>query len=155
MRLIGIMVAASAGLMILNGCAHYKFSGKTTSFAVDKISPNIITVTFCGNAYMSQKEVEKYALQRASVEALSKGCPYFVVVKKEDNSKICALSSGIHRDDSHESPPLKYSGYLPSTEFVEPNVTLTIQCIFQGEEVPENAINAEQFLSENFPGMQN
>jgi len=148
------IIVLTAVLIILYGCTSYELSGKTKRTMVDKISADTIMVTFCGNAYMGQDEVEKYALQRASTEALSKGCPHFVVVKKEDNSKICALSSrkqGIHSYDVTALAENPENLDLP--EFVEPNVTLTIQCISKGEKIPENAINAEEFLNENFPGI--
>jgi len=139
-------------ILLMNGCSSYQLSSSKKEAIVDKISPNAVTVTFCGNAYMNQKEVEKYALQRASVEALSKGCSHFVIVNKEDKSKICSLSSGMGKKHIYSSSS-KGSGSLSSSDFVEPNVTLTIRCVPRGEKIPENAINAEQFLNENFPGM--
>jgi len=120
---------------------------------VDKISPNNITVTFCGNAYMSQKEVEKYALQRASSETLSKGCSHFVILNKEDKSKICSLASGMNQNNSYSPPDVSGSGNSALSELVEPNVTLTIRCIAKGEEIPDSAIDAEKFLNDNFPGL--
>jgi len=150
------IVALFLGLIILNGCANYQLSGKTKKTVVDKISPNTVIVTFCGNAYMNQEEVEKYALQRASVEALSKGCLYFVVVKREDNSKMCALSSRRNKVHSYDVAPIDKSGNLDFPEFVEPNIALTIQCVSEEEgKNLESAINAEEFLSKNFPGMNN
>lgn len=142
-------------LIILQGCSSLQLSGTRKKEIVDKISPNIIKVTFCGNAYMDQKEVERYAFQRASSEALAKGCSHFVVLNKEDQSKICALNSGMYKNSPGNYPPSNDSGDLVSSEFIEPNVTLTIQCIRKGEEIPENAIDAEKFLRENFPGMSN
>jgi len=143
------------GLIFLSGCSGFQLSSERKEVMVDKISPNTVTVTFCGNAYMNQKDVEKYALQRAAREALSKGCPYFVVINKEDRSKVCALSSGMNKGSLYDAPPVKNSGYLVSSDFVEPNVILTIQCVRKGEKIPENAINAEAFLKENFPGLGN
>ncbi len=142
------------GLLFLSGCSGFQLSSEGKKVIVDKTSPNTITVTFCGNAYMDQKEVEKYALQRASREALSKGCSYFVIVNKEDKSKFCTLSSGMNKKNAYNAPPIKDSGYLISSEFVEPNVTLTIRCISKNEKIPADAIDAAKFLRENFPGLE-
>ena len=147
------IVVLVLGLIMLQGCSEFQLSSEKKEVIVDKISPNTITLTFCGNAYMNQKEVEKYALQRASSEALSKGYAYFVIVNKEDKSKFCTLSSGMNKKSPDNAPPIKNSGYLTASEFVEPNVTLTIRCMKKGEKTPENAIDAEEFLNENFPGM--
>lgn len=147
-------IAASLLLVILSGCASYQLSSEKKSTIVDKISPNVITVTFCGNAYMSQEEVERYTLQRASSEALAKGCSHFVILNKEDKSKICAVNSGMDKNGSYDSPAAQKPDSLTPPVFVEPNATLTIQCIRRGEEIPEGAINAEEFLNKNFPGLK-
>jgi hypothetical protein len=145
MTLTKTIVAASALLLLsMSGCSTYQLSGHAKEVSVDKISPNTITVSFCGNAFMSQKEVEKYAFQRASVETLAKGYSHFVVVKKNDNSRMCPLSSGKETN---------YSGNFTPSDFVEPNVTLTIRCLSRTEKIPEDAIDASQFLEQNFPGM--
>jgi len=149
MKKIVVLVLA---LITLNGCSDFQLSSTKTEAIVSSISPNIVTVTFCGNAYMTQKEVEKYALQRASREVLSKGCAYFMIVKKNDKSKICTLNSGMN---NYNAPTARNAGYSVPSEFVEPNVTLTVQCIPKGEKIPKNAIDAEKFLHDNFPGLEN
>lgn len=151
MKRIVVLVSV---LIILQGCSGFKMSSARKEVIIDKISPNTVTVTFCGNAYMNQKEVERYALQRASSEALSKGCSHFVIVNKEDKSKICALGSDMDKMHLYDVPSIKNPEPLDSSAFVEPNVTLTIRCVREGEEIPENAINAEEFLNENFPGLR-
>ncbi|MFA6129948.1 MAG: hypothetical protein WC731_03070 [Candidatus Omnitrophota bacterium] len=149
-----VICCLSLGLLfLLSGCSSFQLSSQRKQAIVDKISPNVITVTFCGNAYMSQKEVEKYALQRASSETLSKGCSYFVVLNKDDKSKICSLVSGMNQNNSYSSPDATDSGNSALSELVEPNVTLTIRCIAKGEKIPDNAIDAEKFLNDNFPGL--
>ena len=140
--------------VILYGCSGFQLSSTKNEAIVDKISPNIVKVTFCGNAYMNQKEVEKYALQRASTEALSKGCTHFIVLNKNDQSKICAINSRMNKKGSYDPQPIKSSGYLASSELVEPNITMTIQCIPKGEKIPENAIDAEKYLDDNFPELK-
>lgn len=151
MRIIAAITSLS---LILQGCSGFQLASTRKQIIVDKISPNFITVTFCGNAYMTQEEVEKYALQRASSEALAKGCSDFIVVKKDDRSKICALSSGMNKKNPDNAPPVKNSGYLAQSEFLEPNITLTIQCVRKGAEAVENAINAQEYLNKNFPGLR-
>jgi len=159
MRMIGplnfikMIVIVSSLSIVLSGCAHYGLSSEAKSTIVDEISPNTITVTFCGNAYMSQEEVEKYTLQRASLEALSRECSHFIIVNKEDKSKICALPSAGKRH-LYDAQPVEDPKPLIPSHFVEPNMTLTIQCLFRGEKIPENAINAEEFLDENFPSLR-
>jgi len=141
------------GLIILQGCLGLQLSSTKTEAIVDKTSANAISVTFCGNAYMTQKEVEKYALQRASSETLLKGYHYFVIMNKEDKSKMCSLNSGMDKKHRYDSLPIRNSGLLTQSDFVEPNVTLIIRGIPKGEKIPENAIDAEKFLDENFPGI--
>lgn len=140
-----------------NGCSSYGLSGKREETIVDKTSPNAIKVTFCGNAYMDKKEVERYALQRAAREALSKGCSHFFVTGRDDRSKICSFNPAMNARDLYGPFTLKETGKekdLPSPEFVEPNVTLTIQCVSADQEIPQNAIDAEEYLRENFSGLQ-
>ncbi|MDD5408616.1 MAG: hypothetical protein PHC71_00775 [Candidatus Omnitrophica bacterium] len=149
-----VIYCLSLGLLfLLSGCSSFQLSSERKQEIVDKISPNVITVTFCGNAYMGQKEVEKYALQRASSETLSKGYSYFVVLNKDDKSRICSLVSGVNKNNSYSAPPVNDSGDLAQTEFIEPNITLTIKCIAEGEKIPENAVDAQKYLNDNFPGL--
>lgn len=145
MKTIKIWQATAVVLIILYGCSGYQLSSQSKNVIVDTISPNTFTVNFCGNAYMSQKEVEKYALQRASELTLSKGCSHFVILKKRDDSEVCMLSS---KERYSSTPPLSD---IPT--FVKPNITLTIQCFSKGAKIPQDAIDAEQFLHENFPGL--
>ena len=42
--------------------------------------------------------------------------------------------------------------YSPA-EFVTPNVTLKIRCFLKKENAPKDAIDAAQFLQDNFPGL--
>lgn len=154
MGIIKIIGVISSVFMILQGCSGFQLSGARKEAIVDRISPNTVTVTFCGNAYMKQEEVEKLALQRASLEALSKGCSHFVIMNKEDKSKICALGLGTDKNHLYDSAAAKNPGSLTLSDFVEPNVTLTIRCVQKGEEIPENAINAEEYLNKNFPGLR-
>ena len=145
---------ALPALIIFSGCSTYQLSSEKKETLVDKISPNAITVTFCGNAFMNKAEVEKYALQRAARESLSKGCPYFVVLKKEDNSKFCSIDYAKRGQYTPNVPPTENLAYPAPAEFSEPNIKLTIQCIQKGEKIPEKAINAEEYLKNNFPGLQ-
>ena len=147
-------------LLLLSGCASYQLSGTKSQVVVDKMSPDTITVSFCGSAYMDAEQVKKYALQRASLEALSRtDCANFVVVRRSDNSRICAIGyearAGAEPPEnatlavrSEDSVPRDYPDY------VEPNLTLTVRCLKQGEPVPADAVNAEGFLRENFPGLK-
>jgi hypothetical protein len=152
MKIIKVAWFIAAALISLNGCSSYQLAGGTKEVIVDKTSPDTIKVTFCGNAYMSQAEVEKYALQRAAEAAMAKGCPYFVVLDKNDQSEMCMLNS---KDiyGSPASPEKQESSSYDFQPFVRPNVALTIRCIGKDEKVPEGAIDAKQFMREKFPGL--
>ena len=140
-------------LIILSGCSSYQLSSKSTGSVVGEISPSTFKVNFCGNAYMTQKDVEKYALQRASEVALSKGYFHFIVVKKDDSSRLCAVNPGMKGASPYNQGTGADSKNTVSSAFVEPNISLTIQCYPGGEKLPEGAIDAGQFLRENFPGL--
>lgn len=135
-------------LLMLSGCADFKLGGRSTSTQVEKISRDTFEVNFCGNAYMGQGEVEKYALQRAADAALSKGFSHFVVLSKNDASKVCQLG---YRTPTAKSPDMP--AYPQHQPFTMPNITLKIRCFSEGSEMPEGAIDAAAYLQENFPGM--
>ncbi len=153
MKVIKFIVAAAVILIILNGCSGYQLSGRKETVSVMNISPKTFTVNFCGNAYMSKKEVEKYTFQRASEVALSKGYSHFVVLNKSDNSEMCMLNSGGQHDSVSGSGVRDSSAYA-FQPFMKPNLTLTIQCFSKGEKMPEGAIDADEFLRQNFPGLK-
>lgn len=148
-----IVLVIAAALMALCGCSSYQLTSQNTRMTVDNISPKTFTVNFCGNAYMQQKEVEKYALQRASEVSLSKGYSHFVVLKKSDNSELCMLNSAGTSGAESSSRSTAPSSYV-FQPFLKPNITLTIQCFSKGEKLMDGAIDAEQFLKENFPGLK-
>ncbi len=138
-------------VLALAGCSGYQLSGKTKSTLVDEIAPDTIQVTFCGNAYMTRKEVEKYVLQRASEAALAKGCSYFTIVNRQDHSEYCSLKPGA------KGAPATSQGYyehLEDTGFSRPNITITIRCFSNGNTWPQEGIDAGQFMRENFPGLR-
>ena len=146
-RIAGIAVIIFA----LAGCSGYQLSGRAKSTLVDEISPDTITVTFCGNAYMTKKEVEKYVLQRASEAALAKGCSYFTIVNRQDHSEYCSLKPGV------KGLPAAGQGNYENAEdtgFSRPNITITIRCFSNGKKWPQEGIDAEQFMRENFPGLR-
>lgn len=130
MRTIKIMGAMAAVVMILNGCSGYMLSSRGKDVIVDQISPDVFTVNFCGNAYMTQEEAEKYALQRASKAVLSKRYPYFIILEKRDSSELCETKPGVE-------------------QLVMPNVTLKVQGFSRLRDAPENVIDAKRFLREN------
>ncbi|MDD5583669.1 MAG: hypothetical protein PHV55_01250 [Candidatus Omnitrophica bacterium] len=143
-------------VVFLNGCTAYRLSGRTKNVSVDKTSPDLFTVNFCGNAHMTQAEVEKYALQRACQAALDNGYSYFFVIEKRDDSQICALTPAMTRmkEDVSASPSsTQVFGSYPPAKFVTPNVTLKIKCFSDKTQAPKDAIDARQFLQDNFPGL--
>ena len=140
-------------LVVLSGCSGYQLASRSQNISVESLSPKSFTVNFCGNAYMSQKEVDKYALQRASEVTLVKGYPYFAVMSKKDNSEVCVVNPENTYSSAMSSTGRRPSSYdFPS--FRKPNVTLAIQCFAKGEKMPDGAINAEEYLNENFPGLK-
>jgi len=152
MRMLKPVCCAALGLMILGGCTAYQLSSKSKNVTVESISPKAFTVSFCASAYMKQDEVEKYALQRAAEEALAKGCSHFIVLTKRDDSKFCAFNPKKDIGSTSATPAKDYPLYAASP-FMKPNITLTLQCLSEGDQAKENAIDAKQFLKENFPGL--
>lgn len=153
MKIIKALWVIAIVSMVLNGCSGYRLSSQSKNAIVDQISPDTFTVNFCGNAYMTQQDVEKYALQRASEASLAKGYSHFVVLEKRDNSELCEFKPG----DQHGIEPVlqtKESPLIESSSFVKPNITLKIRAFSKGTKMQEKAINAEQFLRENFPGLK-
>jgi len=136
----------------LNGCSSYQLSSMTKSATVNEVAPRTFTVNFCGNAYMSQEEVDKYALQRAAETALAKGYAHFIVLDKNDNSEYCSLDTQTPYGKKPSSEPMNASAYA-FPPFMKPNVTLTVQYFSRGEKIPDKAIDAQEFLRKNFPGL--
>lgn len=151
-----IIIGLVGLVIVLSGCEGYMLSGSKKTMFTETVSGSTFKVTFCGNAYMSQKEAEKYAMQRACELALHNGFNYFVVLEKDDNSEACAL---------RDSPPSSYSGDEegtlkrgnPSASYgaetmLRPNLALKISCYKSNP--PEGAIDARKYLDENFPGLK-
>jgi hypothetical protein len=147
------VLAGVVFLAILNGCSEFQLASSRKNVEVENISPKVFTVNFCGNAYMNQAEVERYALQRASEEVLSKGYSHFVIVKKRDDSEVCNLNSA-GRSSSGMPSERSASNQYNFQPFMKPNVTLTIQCFYKAEKIPEGAIDADEFLLKNFPALR-
>jgi len=153
MKVMKLMLSIAVLFMIFEGCTAYQLSSKSKNVAIENISADTFTVSFCAGAYMKKEEVEKYALQRASEEALAKGCSRFFVVKKRDDSQFCAFNPKKSLGSTSEFPEKDYPLYEGSS-FMKPNVTLTLQCVPEGKEIKENVIDAKKFLRENFPGLE-
>lgn len=149
-KAIGIMAAA---IVVLNGCSGYRLASRTKNVIVDQISSDVFMVNFCGNAYMTQAEAERYALQRASEAVLSKGYSHFIVLEKRDNSELCELKP---RNEYDAASPLKTdkSSSGETLQFAKPNITLKVQGFFKDASMPEKAIDAGKFLEDNFPGLK-
>jgi len=136
-------------LVLLCGCSEYRLSGTKEGTLVQEVSDSTFSVTFCGSAFMSQSEVDKYVMQRASELTLDKGFTHFIILGKEDASETCSL-----KDVSHNQPE---GGQAQRTEKTEafmyrPNMRLKIKCY--RDSVPKDAVDAQKFLDENFPGLR-
>ena len=148
MKIKKAIIILSGIIIFLHGCANYQFSSASKSTAIETISKDTFRVNFCAAISMSKEEIEKYAMQRASEITLSKGYSHFVVLNKRDDSQNCTLEvkkkydQKAQQEFSYESP------------YMKPNITLTIQGFSRSTELPEGAVDAEQFLNENFPGLQ-
>ncbi|MFA5157434.1 MAG: hypothetical protein WC532_08665 [Candidatus Omnitrophota bacterium] len=140
-------------ILIISGCSGYQLSGGRKTTSVERISSDTFAVSFCGNAFMSADEAEKYALQRAAEVTLSKGYSHFIVVKKHDNSEVCMLDL----KESYSAPAHADSKTSVSADyqsFTRPNIALTIRCLSPAmEEAPEGSVDAAEFLRKNFPGL--
>lgn len=135
-------------LLVLGGCAEYQFGSRSATAQVHAISTDTFEVNFCGNAYMTEKEVERYAMQRASDLVLSKGFSHFIVAGRKDASRVCQLSYRLPAVPKTDMPT--YMEYEP---FYVPNITLVIRAFNRGSEMPEHAIDAAAYLQMNFPGL--
>jgi hypothetical protein len=150
--MVGLIVAL-AFLMVLSSCSEFQLSSNKKNITVDTVSPKVFTVNFCGNAYMTQDAVEKYALQRASEETLLKDCSHFIILKKRDDSKICMLNPAGNKNKAAPSDR-GLSNQYTFQPLMKPNINLTIQCFSKNEELPEGAIDAAEFLMKNFPELR-
>ncbi len=153
MKTTNTIIIAAFVLIALNGCSEYQLKSKRETAIVDKVSQDTFTVNFCGNAYMNQKEVEKYALQRAAEACLSEGFSHFAVLNKQDDSEICRIDSKKRYGAKAAEEPERSLG-SELEQFVRPNISLTVKCFTRLTDMPENAIDARKFLRENFPGLE-
>ena len=143
-----INIIIPAMLILLSGCSEYKLFSSREGTLVQQVSEAAFTVTFCGSAFMAQNEVDKYVLQRASELTLSKGFTHFMILSREDASEVCAL-----KDVSAAASGGGQAQKAGKTEvFYRPNMKLKIEC-YRGS-IPKDAIDAQQFLDENFPGLR-
>ncbi len=143
-------------LLLIYGCAGYPLSSSKQATFTESVSKSLFTVTFCGNAYMSKKEAEKYALQRASEITLEKGFTHYVVVERKDASQFCMLKDVPRRESSQMQTETIGNTEFPSNTdkgiMSRPNLTLKIQCYRIN--APEGAIDAQKYLDEQFSGLQ-
>ncbi len=153
MKIAQLICMIVLSLMVLTGCSTYQLSGKSTGDTVVDVTSNTFTITFCGNAYMTQDQVGKYALQRAAEITLSKGYANFLVMGRKDDSETCGLGADMNREQSSRMTPPSNPAGSSMSGFVRPNIALTIRCFHKGEKMPDNAIDAKQYLDENFPGL--
>lgn len=138
--------------IFLYGCSGYMLQGKEDSVITDAVSESMFSVTFCGNAYMDKKEAKKYALQRASELCLKKGFTHFLILEENDQSEICMLQD---TPRSAYPPGIKEgssTGYFGPESLVRPNISLKIQCY--RKDAPAESIDAQKYLSDNFPGLK-
>jgi len=148
-----ICVALLAVFFLLNGCANFGLQSRNESMITEAISTSSYKVTFCGNAYMGQQEAEKLAMQRACELTLKKGYTHFIVSRRSDQSEICLLSDA-PRGIFNSAPAKVTSGsFVGPQNLVRPNMALNIQC-YAKENAPKDAIDAQQYLDENFPGLK-
>lgn len=141
----GFYFSLSALIFILCGCEDYMLQGRRESVVTDSISKSMYSVTFSGAAYMKRAEAEKYTLQRACELALKKGYTHFVVLEKVDDSDLGSFQD-ISRDTTITGID---KSELPQGR-IRPNIKLKIQC-YNKSDAPADAIDAQQYLDENFP----
>jgi hypothetical protein len=132
MEKTGMTVIVLIALLALGGCSSYQLAGEKQSVIVENILPNTFTVYFCGNAYMDQKEVEKYAFQKAAEVTLQKKFTHFIVVKKTDDSRVCSLNPPIGNASDYDSTFISSRKEVSQAVFVEPNVKLVVRCFSKG-----------------------
>jgi hypothetical protein len=94
---------------------------------------------------MKRAEAERYTMQRACELALKKGYTHFVVLEKKDESDLGSFQD-ITRDTTITGID---KSELPQGR-IRPNIKLKIQC-YNKADAPDEAIDAQNYLDENFP----
>ena len=147
-----IYLSLILSFFILGGCASYPLQSKKEIISTESISSDRFKVSFCGNAYMDQKDAEKYAMQRACELVLKKGFTHFTVVKKTDESELCLLQDAPRELSTSGMGRVASGSSVGPQNLIRPNITLLVQCY--GTNPPADAINAQEYLNQNFPGLQ-
>ena len=135
--------------VLLNGCSGFMLQSGKRSFSTEAISESVHSVSFCGNAYINQNEAEKLTMQRACEITLTKGYTHFVVLKKTDQSEFCSLKDTPRAGSTQASTP---SSFVGPQNIVRPNITLNIQ-FYKAKDAPKEAVDAQKYIDENFPGL--
>lgn len=147
-----IYLVIAVPCLLLSGCSGYMLQSQRETVFTESFPGSIFTVTFCGNAYMAQKEAEKYAMQRACELTLKKGCTHFLVLEKSDKSKLCMLEDAGRNTYASQTERSVPGSFVGPQSLERPNISLKIQCY--GKRIPADAIDAQQYLDENFPGLK-
>lgn len=146
-------LTAVISLLIAQGCSGFMMQSNRESIITESLSPSTATVTFCGNAYMSKQEVEKLAMQRACELTIKKGYTHFVIKERNDHSEFCSLTDKPKTESSGPLASKRSEEIFSPQDLVRPNVALRISC-YNTKEAPEGAINAQDYLDKNFPGLK-
>jgi len=150
MKRTGVLLAV---ILIFSGCVGTNSLNRSGSLVIPELEPDTYSVNFCGNAYMSRKDVEKYTYQRASEITMRKGYSHFIVLEQRNDSEVCSLYEQQNNYIKTNVAPNVNTEDLPS--FARPNMTLKIKCYKSDGKIPEKAIEASKYLIDNFPGINN
>jgi hypothetical protein len=115
----------------------YQPLGSRGGYSHYRISDDVFSVSFRGNAATREDAVGKYLLRRASEVTLEHGFRYFVILSEEDRTRAVNLGvSGMVR---------------VGTSFDSPGTSVRIRCFHDRPPPSESPIDATEFLQFNFP----
>ena len=161
--LLVLMVVLIAGCE--SGYQRYKRGAGYSEFVV---SPGVYSVSYQGNSNMTRHMVDKFLLRRCCELALANGYGYFEVASSKDASKTDEVHvpgvrvSGAYywgRPGYHYNYPYYYGhSYYDSFDRVRkyemPGAIVTIICYEDKPEGVDDAIDAQFYLDENFPELE-
>lgn len=80
---------------LIIGCTTpYQSTGATGGFGETRLQENVFTVTFRGNGFTENEQVQDFAMLRCAEVTLENGFNYFSIADKSENGQTMLLHSG-------------------------------------------------------------
>ncbi len=80
-KLIFLFLFSILFLFSLSGCTPYKKIGLMGGYSETRLRPDMLTVSFRGNAYTSKEKVDDFDLLRCAEVTIECGFRYFAVMR--------------------------------------------------------------------------